>query len=172
MDTHRYIYAVNFFICAILCGISLFYNTLRHLPLCPLCSLQVLIYYIIAIVSLITFFVLPRRPGRIGYGIFMMILTAFGIFFAGRLVWMNHLPNIAQYPCAPDMLGLFLQGKMDAFFQSFSQIFNHCTLPNWRFIGLGIPTWSLAWMSFLFLTGLYAVTRPCGKSSCKPDFDD
>lgn len=171
MDTHRYIYAVNFFICAILCGVSFFYNSLQHLPLCPLCSLQLLIYYIIALTSLITFFVLPHRGGRIGYGIFIMVITGLGIGILSRQLWMDNLPGLSSYPCAPDMMTLFLGGNMTAFFNSFAQIYNHCVLNNWRLLGLAMPQWSMIFMAFLFLTGIYAVTRPCGKSGCKTDLD-
>lgn len=154
MNIPRKIFIFNFFICALLAGMSFKYNTIDGIPLCPLCFIQVLIFYVIAVVSLIFFVMLPKNNGRVGYSIFIVISTLIGIIAASRQIWMNNSSHSKVFPCSPDTMTYLLKLRFHDFFHSFVPVYSNCVLLDWQFLGLTMPMWSLIFLSMLLVVGV------------------
>lgn len=155
MNIPRKILILHFFLCALLVGLSFKYNLIDGIPLCPLCFIQVVIFYLIAIVSLVLFFALPDCEGRIAYSLFIFICSLGGISAAIRKIWMNHLANKRLFPCSPDAIHYLFSGNFSKLFLSFTRHYNNCTLQDWSFLGISMPMWSLSILCFFLLTALF-----------------
>lgn len=149
MKNFRIIYFIVFIFATMLCGFSFYYNLVKHIPLCPLCSLQVLCFYLIAIVSLIRFVYMPTKAWRYGYAAFLFVISSLSALFAGRELWMYNSSDQAQLPCAPDVLHPFSNLTFSQYLSSFFERYNNCVQQNWHFLGLSMPMWSL--LASLFL---------------------
>ncbi len=154
MNIPRKILIFNFFIGALLAGVSFKYNVINSIPLCPLCLIQVIIFYVIALVSLILFVDLPKSGGRVGYSIFVMVSSLLGAAAAFRQIWMSNLADKNLFACSPDTLSYLLKFQFVQLLRSFTGIYNNCALQNWKLIGLSMPMWSLIFLGLLFGTGL------------------
>lgn len=153
MNFPRKIFFINFMTCALLAGFSFKVNTIDGVPLCPLCLIQLALYYLIAVFSLIFFVQLPQKSGKVAYATFIIIAALLGISAALRQVWMQHLPNASLYPCQPDAINYLTSVNYSALIKSFSNIYNSCALIDWSLFGLSIPTWSFMFFSGLAISG-------------------
>lgn len=154
MDKIRYLVLMNFIICVVLSGVAFYYNAVEGVPLCPLCSMQLLCYYLIGIVSLVRFVYLPELFGRYLYGIFLIVFSAIGAFFASREVWIQHLVNKASLPCPPDVLESLEKSNLTNAMHNLFTLYNNCALTDWQFLGLSMPSWSLVFFAVLVLSAL------------------
>lgn len=118
---------------------------------CPLCILQRIIYAILAGVFALACLHNPKKLGRsIYYGSASLVAIA-GCLVAGRHIWIENLPKNLVPSCGPswdvlvenfplhEVLTVVLRGSGD------------CANIAWKFMGLSIADWSLAWFMFLAL---------------------
>ena len=77
------------------------------------------------------------------YPIVLLILSLLGIVFAGRHVWLQHLPSDRIPECFP---GLEFILANHPFIQALKIIFGgtgECAETQWTLLGISIPGWTL-----------------------------
>lgn len=134
---------------------------------CPLCLLQRGFYYAIGLVLLAGAI---HGPGRIGariYSIVAFLFAAGGIATASRHVWLQHLPADQVPACGPDLFFMLDNFPLGRTLQLLLRGSGQCAEVHWRFLGLSIAEWSLAWFVLLALYALWLAVR---KSGSDPDF--
>jgi len=121
---------------------------------CPLCLIQRAFYLMIVIVFTAAALHGPGRAGGIAYGVAATVLALGGFGTAARQVWLQHLPPEHVPPCGPDLYYMIDNFPLSRVFEKLFTGSGECAEVKWRFLGLSIAEWSLAW--FLALA-LYAV---------------
>lgn len=135
-----------------LLGYGYYLQYVEYLDPCPLCITQRMFYMLVAaaaIVALIGFKFVRLQQ-------FMAVLLGLsaigGLSTAGRQVWLQHLPKDQVPECG---LGLQYWLENEPFFNTVALLFKgdgNCAEVQWRFLGLSIAEWSLAWfVGFLLL---------------------
>lgn len=124
----------------------------QYLDPCPLCITQRLFYYGIGGVALLALLrfssVLIQRICTLLMGLFAIA----GIGVAGRQVWLQHLPPDQVPECGPGLQYWLDNMPMLKTLELLFKGDGNCAEVNWRFLGLSIGEWSLAWFcGFLLL---------------------
>ena len=150
----RQVFLLIFLACLGLMGFGLYLQHVQNLEPCPLCILQ---RYAFVATGAIALLAAAHGPGRIGqaiYVLFVILSAGAGAVVAGRQTWLQHNPPQAL-DCGPDLAYM-----LDAFplSQALPKIFKgegDCAKVVWKFLGLSIPEWALAWFALFVLAGLY-----------------
>ena len=122
---------------------------------CPLCLLQRGFYYG---VGLVLGAAAIHGPGRLGariYSIAAFLFAAGGLATASRHVWLQHLPPEQVPACGPDLFFMLDNLPLGRTLQLLLRGSGQCAEVHWRFLGLSIAEWSLAWFAFLALYALW-----------------
>lgn len=145
--------------CAALLGYGFYLQYHDGQDPCPLCLVQRGFYFALLFVFLVAALHGARRAGTVLYGLLLFVLAIAGGGVAARQVWLQHLPADQLPKCGPDlyfMLDNFPLGKVITnLFRGSGQ----CAEVTWRFLGLSIAEWSLAWFAVFALLALWAVFR-------------
>lgn len=124
----------------------------QKLDPCPLCIFQRVAMLTLGLVGLLAFLHGPGRTGRRIYAGFTLLAALGGVAVAGRHVWLQHLPPEDVPACGPG-----LEYWLDTFplHEVMIKVFHgsgECAVVDWTFLGLSLPTWTLA--AFLTLGGV------------------
>lgn len=148
-----------FLCCLGLIGFGLYLQHVKGLEPCPLCIMQRYAFVAVALVALFAALHGPKRAGNRVYGIGVALFAAAGSGLASRHVWLEHLPKDQVPSCGPG-----LDFILDSFplSKALPMIFKgsgECADVVWRFLGLSISEWALAWFVLFFLVGLWLLLR-------------
>jgi disulfide bond formation protein DsbB len=155
----RFGYAVGFLVCAALLGFALYLQHVEHQEPCPLCILQRFAFIAMMAVFLVAALHGPARRGAAVYSGLLLVVGGVGAAIAARQVWLQHLPPDKVPACGPG-LEYILEQFPHA--QALRQIFagsGECAEAGWRFLGLTIAGWSLAWFVVLVLFAVYVAMQ-------------
>ena len=159
--TTRAAYFGGFFVCAGLLAFALYLQYVEQQEPCPLCILQRVAFIAIMAVFLIAALHGPRRTGTIVYSSIILLIAAVGAAIAGRQVWLQHLPPSQVPACGPGLEYMLQQFPLAQALQKIFAGSGECAEAGWRFLGLTIAGWSLAWFvalaAFAFVMALRAV---------------
>ena len=141
--------------CAGLLGFGYYLQYFDNQDPCPLCLLQRGFYYGVLVVFAIAASHLPGRGGNSIYCAAAIILALGGFGVAARQVWLQHLP-VDQVPaCGPDLFFMVENFPLGRILEKLFLGSGQCAEVNWRFLGLSIAEWSLAWFAALALYALW-----------------
>jgi disulfide bond formation protein DsbB len=131
---------------------------LLRLAACPLCIIQRTLYLALAAIAAVGVAVHARPLASRFAALAMVLIAATGIFVAGYQVWIQRFApstNCSPYPT-------WWEEMVDRAGEVVPLLFRAnglCSDPAWKFLGLSIADWSLAWFSFFLLISLYALMR-------------
>lgn len=126
---------------------------------CPLCILQRLTLILLGIIFLLGVIFPPRKWSNTGFSILSIVVSALGIFLAGRQIWLQHLPTNAGANCEVSLEYLVRALPLD---QVITKIFagsSACSQIGWEFMGVSLSQWSLASFIVLLLFSLRQFVR-------------
>jgi disulfide bond formation protein DsbB len=149
----RKYFALGALACALLLSFGYYLQYVKGLEPCPLCLLQRGFFYAVLIVFALGALHGPRGKGRLAYGALAALFAAGGAAAAGRQVWLQHLPADKVPQCGPDLFFMLENFPLSQALQKLVAGTGECAVVDWRFLGLSIAEWSLAWFVAL---GLYA----------------
>lgn len=121
---------------------------------CPLCLVQRGFYYGIGLALLAG---AVHGPGRLGarlYAGVALLMALGGLATATRHVWLQYLPADQVPACGPDLFFMMGNFPLARTLQLLLRGSGQCAEVHWRFLGLSIAEWSLAWF---VLFGAYAL---------------
>ena len=150
----RLSFALGFIACAGLLGFAYYLQYYEYEDPCPLCILQRIAFMALAAIFLVAALHGPGRTGTIVYGGMLLLAAGIGAAIATRHVWLQNLPKDRIPECGP---GLEYMLRKLPLTQALEKIFvgsGECAEVGWKFLGLSIAGWSLAWF---VLFGIFAI---------------
>jgi protein dithiol:quinone oxidoreductase len=129
---------------------------------CPLCLLQRGFYYSIGITFVIGALHGPARLGTRIYSWVGFLFAAGGFGVAARQVYLQHLPPELVPACGPDLFYMMDNFPIARTLQMLLRGSGQCAEVHWRFLGLSIAEWSLAWFALFALVALFLAIRKSG----------
>jgi len=126
---------------------------------CPLCLVQRGFYFGLLFLFLAATIHGPRKVGSVLYGLLAFVVAAGGAGIAGRQVWLQHLPPDQVPKCGPDLYYMLDHFPLTKVFTNLFKGSGQCAEVTWRFLGLSIAEWSLAWFALFAALSLWAIFR-------------
>ena len=158
--SNRQIFALIALITALSMSFALYLQYVVELAVCPLCFTQRVFVIGAGIIAAIAALHGPSSAlGQRLYGVGILAMVAIGGGFAGRHVWLQHLPIDEVPACGPsveymlqtlpfsDTLTILLMGD------------GNCADVVWTFLGLSIPELTLAMFFALGISTLWLIFR-------------
>lgn len=141
----RIVFAAIAAICAALIATAIFYMQGQlGLEPCPMCILQRYAFFAIGLVALAAAIHGPRRLALRIYAVLIVLLALAGGGVAIRHSYLQHFPPLTE-TCGTDLEFLLNAFSLS---EAFPKIFagtGSCSKVGWKFLGLSIPEWALAW---------------------------
>jgi len=150
----RPIFLAIFVLGAALLGYGYYLEYVTGLEPCPLCIFQRVCFIMLAVTALAAFLHHPRALGTRVYASLVFLSTVAGTVFAGRQVWLQHLPPEKVPACGP---GLQYWMQTLPITETIRKVFRgsgECAEVDWTFLSLSIAEWSLLWFALLLLISL------------------
>jgi disulfide bond formation protein DsbB len=127
---------------------------------CPLCMVQRYTFIIIGSLFLVTLLFNPKRWVRKLFGIIISLFSIFGIFVAGRHVWIQNLPEDEVPACGPGLDYMIEAFPLSDIIKELLHGSGDCHEVVWRFLGLSMPSWSLiCFIGFFIYTILWTTLK-------------
>lgn len=143
--TPRLVFAAIFLACLSLNAFAIYYlQEWVGLEPCPMCILQRVAFFAIAAVALVGAIWNPRGKALKTVALLVVLCALIGAGVAIRHSYLQHFPPKAE-TCGTDLEYLLNTFSIT---EAFPKIFagtGSCSAITWRFIGLTIPEWALAW---------------------------
>ena len=154
----RLLFALPAVVCAGLLGFGYYLQYFEAQDPCPLCLIQRAFFLLVLLMSAA---LAIHNPGKTltknAYCIATFLFALGGGAVATRHVWLQHLPADKVPACGPDLFfmleNLPIRRTLEKLFAGSGQ----CAEVNWKFLGLSIAEWSLAWFALLALYALWLV---------------
>lgn len=155
MSRQRLLYAAPALVCAALLAFGYYLQYFERQDPCPLCLVQRGFYYLVLAVFAAA---AVHAPGRTGNAVYcgaagLFALAGFGV--AARQVWLQHLPADQVPACGPDLFFMMENFPLARIFEKVFMGSGQCAEVHWKFLGLSIAEWSLAWFAALALYALW-----------------
>lgn len=138
-----------FFSLCILLG-SLYFQYLKHLEPCPLCLMQRFCVLCLCLVCLSSIF-LKRTKLIKSAAILQIFFACAGLFFAGRQLWLQSLPEDQAVSCMPDLTIMLQYFPWSDIVNAFLWGSHNCSENTWQWLGVSIPAWVLGYFAFVFI---------------------
>jgi disulfide bond formation protein DsbB len=134
-----------FLACMSLLGAAYYFEYVMYLDPCPLCVMQRIAVLLVGLVSLSGFLLGLEGIKQKFHAVLLFVTASFGLFVAGRHMWIQSLPADQVPTCGPsleymvdtlpwaEVLTVMLRGN------------GNCAETQWSFIGLSMPAWVLIW---------------------------
>jgi disulfide bond formation protein DsbB len=159
MNRDRLLYAAPAAICAALLGYGYYLQYFDRQDPCPLCLVQRGFYYGVLVVFAVAAIHFPRKTGKAIYSGLAAFLALGGLAVAARQVWLQHLPADKVPACGPDLFFMMENFPLGRTLEKLFMGSGQCAEVTWRFLGLSIAEWSLAWFAALALYALWLGLR-------------
>jgi len=127
---------------------------------CPLCLVQRGFYYGVLVVFAIAALHSPARTGKAIYCAAATLLALGGLGVAARQVWLQHLPADQVPACGPDLFFMMENFPLGRMLEKLFMGSGQCAEVTWRFLGLSIAEWSLAWFAALAVYAVWIGFKP------------
>ena len=152
----RPLYLLVALVCALLIGAAMYLQFHDNLEPCPLCILQRYAYVLVGALALLAA-LLPALAGRIVASLGVLSALA-GAGVGVWHVWLQtHPPAVSA--CGPSLEYLVGNLPLGRALPRIFQGYADCTPPDWTFLHLSIPAWSVIWLALIAATLVVAQTR-------------
>jgi disulfide bond formation protein DsbB len=110
---------------------------------------------------MLIFFAAGALHGRgfLVYGGLAFLSAAGGAATASRHVWLQGLPPDKVPQCGPDLFFMLKNFPLSGTLEKLLYGSGECAAVDWKFLGLSIAGWSLAWFVALGLFALFLAFR-------------
>ncbi len=151
----RLYFAAPALACAGLLAFGYYLQYFDHQDPCPLCLVQRGFYYGILLVFAVAALHSPGRTGKFVYCATATIFALGGFGVAARQVWLQHLPADQVPACGPDLFFMVENFPLSRTLEKLFMGSGQCAEVTWKFLGLSIAEWSLAWFAAFALDALW-----------------
>ena len=152
MNRDRLLLAAPALACAGLLGFGYYLQYFDGQDPCPLCLVQRGFFYVVLVGVRRCCAAFPGRgPEERSTALPQSSLALGGFGVAARQVWLQHLPADQVPACGPDLFYMMENFPFSRMLQKLFMGSGQCAEVHWRFLGLSIAEWSLAWFAALAL---------------------
>jgi disulfide bond formation protein DsbB len=159
MNNPRLLYALPALACAGLLGFGYVLEYFYGQDPCPLCLVQRAFYYGVLAAFAIAALHSPKKTGHVVYCVAGALFALGGLGVALRHVWLQHLPADQVPACGPDLFFMLENFPLGRLLEKLFMGSGQCAEVTWRFLGLSIAEWSLAWFTALALYAVWLAVR-------------
>jgi disulfide bond formation protein DsbB len=152
-------FALGALACASLLGYGYYLQYFQDQDPCPLCLVQRVFYLGLAVAFTLGALHGPKGGWLIGYGVVAALLAGAGFGTAARQVYLQHLPPEKVPACGPDLYFMLENFPLTHMLGKLFTGSGQCAEVHWRFLGLSIAEWSLAWFAAFLAFALWTVVR-------------
>lgn len=138
---------------------SFFFEFIIGLHNCHLCIFQRNIAIALSVVLLIFIIHDPQDFKRRLYALALMLVSVFGVIFAGRHAWIQHFQTEKIVNCDPSIYVLMERLPITTLIERVFYGNGECSQSLTTFLGLTIPTWALLLFLFFYVFSLKIVIR-------------
>jgi disulfide bond formation protein DsbB len=160
LPAYRAAAALGALACALLLAYGFYLQHVDGQIPCPLCLIQRGFYMLLMAVLLVAAIHGPGRKGGIAYAVFAGLFALGGAAVAARQVWLQHLPADKVPQCGPDLYFMLENLPLGRTLEKLVQGSGECAEVKWRFLGLSIAEWSLAWFAGFAILAIWLAFRP------------
>lgn len=148
-----------FLVCVITIGIVLYMEHVMMLSPCGLCITQRVFVILCGLVCLAAAIHNPAATGQKLYAFGAAAMCVVGSYFAGRQIWLQHLPEDQVPACGPGLGYIYENFPLIETLSFLLQGDGNCAEVQFRFLGLSIPEMSMVAFVLLFATCMYMAFR-------------
>jgi disulfide bond formation protein DsbB len=156
---NRLINAGIFCVCVITIGIVLYMEHVMLLSPCGLCITQRVFVILCGLVCLASAIHNPAPKGQRLYAFLAASMCVFGSYFAGRQIWLQHLPEDQVPACGPGLTYIYDNFPFLETLNFLLKGDGNCAEVQFRFLGLSIAEMSMVAFAALFGSLLYTAFR-------------
>lgn len=138
---YRNIQSLLLFATIIVLTVGFYFEYGKGLQPCPLCLMQRLCTFLFGMFCLMGLCLGTLKRART-VAVLQMLMTAAGIFFAGRQIWLQSLPVDKTPACMPSLDMLIHYFSKTQVLQALLWGTGDCADVTWRWLGLSMPAWS------------------------------
>ncbi len=153
----RLSYSLGFILCAFFWAFAFYLeNSLGEMP-CLLCQVQRIIVAAMGVIFFIAAVHNPARSGRSLYSFLLFIIGLFGLFLAGRQLWLiAHPPADIYSQCSASLSYLIHALPLEQVLKTVIHGGSDCAKATWSFLSLTLPGWSFIAFSILLVLNFVA----------------
>ena len=148
-----------FILCVITIGIVLYMEYVLLLSPCGLCISQRVLVIFCGFVCLIAAIHNPSATTRATYGYVAAAMCVFGSYFAGKQIWLQHLPEDQVPACGPGLSYIYENFPLIEALNFLLLGDGNCAEVQFRFLGLSIPELAMIAFIALFSICIYQARR-------------
>ena len=135
-------------------AVAYFENSLKLEP-CYLCMIQRGIIVVIGIICVLAVVHNPRRFGQRVYSSLSIIMVGMGIYFSGKQLWLQSLPESQVPSCGIPVDHLFDNFSITEVITMLLHGDGNCAEVQWQLMGLSMPGWVMVgFVGFVVLGAL------------------
>jgi disulfide bond formation protein DsbB len=150
---------LGFVICAALLAYAYYSQHVLGLEPCPLCILQRIAVLAAGLAFLGAALHRPGRAGAIAWAGLTALIAAIGATIAARHVWITAQPPGTVAECGASLDYMLEVLPLKEVLAKVLTGSGECGTVDWRFLGLSMPAWVLAWLVALGAWGLLVNLR-------------
>ena len=159
MSRDRLLYAAPALACACLLAFGYYLQYYDNQDPCPLCLVQRGFFYAVFAIFAVAALHSPGKTGKYLYCAAATLFALGGLGVAARQVWLQHLPADQVPACGPDLFFMMENFPLGRMLEKLFMGSGQCAEVNWKFLGLSIAEWSLAWFVALALYAAWIALR-------------
>lgn len=158
--SYRLLNLAAFAACTIAMLYALYLEHYQWLEPCPLCIFQRVATVAAGLLFLLAGLHNPGRLGRALYALPTLLATGFGVFVAGRHVWLQSLPADQVPACGPNLGYMMRNFPLQDVIQTVLNGSGECAQIDWTFLTISLPGWVLIMFIGLTLVALGSLFTP------------
>lgn len=159
IPNNRLLNVAVFLATVITIGIVLYMEHVMLLSPCGLCITQRVFVILCGLTCLASAIHNPSVQGQKLYAFGGASMCVIGSYFAGRQIWLQHLPEDQVPACGPGLSYLYENFPFIEVLNFLLKGDGNCAEVQFRFLGLSIPEMSMVAFVLLFSTCLYMAFR-------------
>ena len=160
LPSYRIINLAQAFFSIMLMVTAVFYFENRlNLEPCYLCMIQRAFIVSIGIICALAALHNPARTGQRIYAVMSIILAIIGIYFSGKQLWLQSLPENQVPSCGIPVDYLFENFSVMETITMLLQGDGNCAEVQWRLMGLSMPGWVMIGFIGFMLVGIMQLLR-------------
>ena len=160
LPSYRIINLAQALACLVLIFIAVGYfeNTLKLEP-CYLCMIQ---RGVIIVIGVICVLAVVHKPGQLGqrvYASLSIIMVSIGIYFSGKQLWLQSLPESELPSCGIPTKHLFDNFSITEVITMLLSGDGNCAEVQWRLLGFSMPGWVMFCFVGFGVIGIIQLSR-------------
>jgi protein dithiol:quinone oxidoreductase len=153
--TFRSLFRVGGIVCFVFLGSAYLLEYAFHLVPCPLCLLQRYLLWMVTCFFWLGVLDNPGNVGRLLYSISIIFFSSLGAAFAGRHLWILHVPSTEIPSCSAGLEKMLATLPILDALKSVLSGSQSCMQSDLLIFGLSLPMWSLlSFISIIVFVGI------------------